>query len=117
MVMDTPPDDPVLTAEVLFFTDKGARLPSKMGQITPENLASFEPSAVAMDTAREAFEALGFDVLAGSLSLTIAGSASLFEQIFQVTIGETHKPVELTVPEELEGIVDAIILNEPYELY
>jgi len=117
MVQDTHPDDPILTAEVLFFTKEGTRLPSTLGQITPENLASFEPPPAAIDDARQVFEARGFEVQAGSFSLTIVGPTSLFERTFEVTIGEPDKLAELAVPAELEGIVESIILNVPFELY
>jgi hypothetical protein len=116
-----------VAAEAILRSRGGRTLSEGSAQVTSETLGQFEPDERDKAAAVRAFEALGFEVLDGGVTLTIAGEPETFERALGLTLemrGDAapgERPVSptgrLRLPDALDGIVETVVFPERPHLF
>ena len=116
----------LISAEVILKSKSGRSLANEDVAITSDNIKEFSPTDYTIKEAIHRIQELGFTTPQAGVTLTIVGSLSLFENVFQVKLTETedddlagggsmeiHSSKEPVIPSTLKDIVEKIVFIPP----
>jgi subtilase family serine protease len=112
-----------ISAEVILKSKEGKTIVSDENPLTAQNIEGYRPSEQIIKEAAMRLRNLGFDVFPSEFNLTIRGSVSLFEKVFQtkLTLSQddlkrvigVHAHNLLTIPPILSDVVEMVVFTPP----
>lgn len=117
-------ENETISAEVILKSQTGRSLTEGI-PITSENIKDFQPSQETINEAVVIFRELGFTVSPSNITITIVGTKTLFEKVFdtKLQINTTDKGIsipptrDLTIPDSLRHSVEKVIFIPPPEYF
>lgn len=119
------PDNEIISAEVILKSISGRSLTDDV-PITSKNIKEFQPSQETINETSQIISKFGFRVMPSNITITIVGSKSLFEEVFDTNleIDATTKEVyvkksdrDLTIPSSLRNLVEKVVFIPPPEYH
>ena len=117
-------ENETISAEVILKSETGRSL-TESTPITSENIKDFQPSQGTINKTSEILRELGFTVSPSNITITIVGTKTLFEKVFdtKLQINTSNKGIsipptrDLTIPDSLRHIVEKVIFIPPPEYF
>ena len=119
------PENEIISAEVILKSISGRSLTDDV-PITSKNIKEFQPSQETINETSQIISKFGFRVMPSNITITIVGSKSLFEEVFDTNleIDATTKEVyvkksdrDLTIPSSLRNLVEKVVFIPPPEYH
>lgn len=119
------PENEIISAEVILKSISGRSLTDDV-PITSKNIKEFQPSQETINETSQIISKFGFRVMPSNITITIVGSKSLFEEVFdtKLEIDATTKEVyvkksdrDLTIPSSLRNLVEKVVFIPPPEYH
>jgi hypothetical protein len=108
-----------ISAEVILKSQNDRTIVSDEKPLTAANIEDYRLPRQSVKDAVKHLRKLGFDTFPSDFSVTIRGSKSLFEEVFQVklTVSQddvsqgirVHSDKQLTIPPVLSDIVELVV--------